>query len=480
MRRKFVTNLALLLFLNLLVKQLWIFGIDRTVQNIVGATEYGFYFSLLNFSLILNVILDIGITNYNNRNISQHSYLLTKYLSNIIVLKLILAFAYMIISLGLAIIIGYNYHQFQLLLLLIFNQFLISFALYLRSNISGLQFFSTDSLLSVLDKALMIIFCSALLWGGITGSEFKIEWFVYAQTAAYLITTSVIFLILLKHTGSIKFNFNLNYLRAIVKQTLPYALLVLIMSSYTRIDSVMLERMLDNGKEHAGIYAQAFRILDAGSMFGFLFAGLLLPMFSRMIKLKEPVQQLLQLSTLLILVPALIFTIASVFYKSQIMGILYKEHVGTSSNIYAILMLSFVAVSITYIFGTLLTANGNLCELNIIASLSLVINVLLNFVLIPKYFATGSACASLVTQTFTALAQLITALRIFRFKINYSLLFSIFGFVVIMFFISFFSVSIPYNWALKFILILFIGVIIAQFSKLISFKSIYRLIMLNE
>ena len=37
MKRKFVINLALVLFLNLLVKPFWIFGIDRTVQNVVGA-----------------------------------------------------------------------------------------------------------------------------------------------------------------------------------------------------------------------------------------------------------------------------------------------------------------------------------------------------------------------------------------------------------------------------------------------------------
>jgi len=47
MKRKFITNLALVIFLNLLVKPFWIFGIDRTVQNVVGAESYGLYFSLL-------------------------------------------------------------------------------------------------------------------------------------------------------------------------------------------------------------------------------------------------------------------------------------------------------------------------------------------------------------------------------------------------------------------------------------------------
>ena len=84
MKRKFVTNLILLIFLNVLIKPFWIFGIDIPVQNVVGAANYGFYGSLLNFSMILNILLDLGLTNYNNRNIAQHGHMLKKYLSNIV------------------------------------------------------------------------------------------------------------------------------------------------------------------------------------------------------------------------------------------------------------------------------------------------------------------------------------------------------------------------------------------------------------
>ena len=46
----------------------------------------------------------------------------------------------------------------------------------------------------------------------------------------------------------------------------------------------MLERMLPDGALQAGIYAQGFRFFESLNMFGFLVAGLLLPMFSRMLK----------------------------------------------------------------------------------------------------------------------------------------------------------------------------------------------------
>ena len=56
MQRKFLTNLGLMLFLNLLIKPVWIFAIDRNVQNVVGAMDYGFYFDLLNFSFLFNIL----------------------------------------------------------------------------------------------------------------------------------------------------------------------------------------------------------------------------------------------------------------------------------------------------------------------------------------------------------------------------------------------------------------------------------------
>ena len=43
----FYSSLGLLVLLNAIIKPLWIFAIDRQVQNVVGTENYGVYFSLL-------------------------------------------------------------------------------------------------------------------------------------------------------------------------------------------------------------------------------------------------------------------------------------------------------------------------------------------------------------------------------------------------------------------------------------------------
>ncbi|MGM0407576.1 MAG: oligosaccharide flippase family protein [Bacteroidota bacterium] len=476
MRRKFFTNLSLLLFLNLLIKPFWIFGIDRTVQNVVGAEEYGLYFSLFNFSLLLNMLLDLGITNYNNRNIAQNSQLLSKSLASIVSLKFLLAVIYSLITIIAAIIVGYEGRQFYLLLFLIFNQFVASFILYLRSNLSGLHYFKTDSILSVLDRTIMIVICGLLLWGGITSNEFKIEWFVYAQTAAYLITLMLAFAIVYKKAQFLKLKFDRTYFIAILKKSYPFALLSLLMAFYYRIDSVMLERMLPDGKEQAGIYAQGFRILDAAAMFAFLYAGLLLPMFSRMIKHKEPINQLTLFSFFLLIIPVIGITFASFFYKTELIDLMYHQHVETSASIFGILILCFIGISTSYIFGTLLTANGNLKALNILAVGGVVINIVLNLVLIPKYFALGSAIASLVTQTFIAIIQVILGKQIFHFSMNWKRIGILILFIGGVYLFSNLSIGWSFNWIYKFIAILVFAMVLAFILRLINLKGLYDLI----
>ncbi len=414
MQKKFVTNLAFLLFLNLLIKPFWILGIDRSVQNAVGAEEYGLYYALFNFSFLFNILLDLGISNFNNKNIAQNQALLNKNLSGIIFLRIILAAVYVSVSLFIGLMIGYEWNHLSLLLLLLFNQVLISFILYIRSNYSGLHLFKQDSLISVLDRFLMIGFTGYLLWFRKSTEPFKVEWFIWSQTASYILTAGIAFFFLARKAQLQKLNWNLPFMKMIMKQSYPFALLTLIMTIYFRIDGVMIERLLPDGKEKAGIYAQAFRLLDAASMIAYLFGALLYPIFSRMIKMKEQIHDLLRLSYSLLVIPAFIIGLICFLFRTEIMHLLYHEHVDLSAPAFGLMMFTFGAVSTSYIYGTLLTANGSLAILNKIAAGSLFLNVLLNFILIPKLEVMGAAIAGLVTQYISALLQAWFAYRIFK------------------------------------------------------------------
>ena len=498
MLKKFLKNIALVLFLNLLIKPFWILGIDRSVQNYVGVEDYGFYYSIFSFSFLLNILLDFGITNFNNKNIAQNNHLLRKHLSSIIVLKLLLGGVYLLLSIVCAFIIRYNSLQILLLIVLAFNQFLISFVLYLRSNLSGLHLFKVDSFISVLDRSIMIVVCAVLLWGNLP-ITFSIRWYAFAQTFAYMLTAIITLIIVFKKAKSkfLRLKWNLPFSIMIIKKSFPFAVLVLLMTFYNRIDTVMMERMLPDasdpnagmysGEMQSGIYASAYRLLDATNMIAYLFSILLLPLFAKMIKHKESVEDLVKLAFSLLFGAAIIISISSFFYSEEIMKMLYpinihetfsgySDRITQTSYVFGLLMGCFVPISTTYVFGSLLTANGNLKQLNIMAASGMTLNILLNLFLIPHFFATGSAFASFITQFTTSIIQVIIVQHIFKFKVNFRFLFSLVIFVAGVFVVGYLSRQFNYSWTINIMIMVALSGLLAMALRIISFRKMFEII----
>lgn len=412
-QKDFVFNICFLLFLNLLIKPFWILGIDVGVQNHVGAEAYGLYFAIFNFTYMFNILLDMGTTNFNNRNIARNSQLLDKHLSGIILLRLMLGVVYMLVVFAIALLVGYRGIMLTLLFWTAINQFLNTFILYLRSNISALLMFKTDSIISVLDRLLVIVMCGMLLWGHVTDKPFRIEWFVYSQTIAYTITalTALGIVIWKSHLKGLHWNKAFNLM--ILKKSLPFATLTLLMSFYYRIDSVMIERLLpkDISAMQAGIYASAFRLLDALVMIAYLFSVILLPLFSKMIKEKENLRPIVRTSFSFLYAFSVGAVAVLLSYKEPLIGLLYTDHVAASVGVFSLLLPCIIPVSFTYIFGTLLTANGSLKKLNITALIGIFVNVIINIILIPRMQARGAAIASISTQTVVSALQLVIAMK---------------------------------------------------------------------
>lgn len=471
MQKKLLSGLFWLLLLNLLIKPFWILGIEVGVQNAVGADAYGLYFGIFNLAYIFNILLDIGITNFNTRNIAQHPQLIDKHLPAILSVKLLLLVLYLVVTFTVGLLMGYTSRHFYLLALLSLNQFLNSLILFLRSNFEGLLLFKWDSVISILDRVIMIAICGALLWLP-HHPTFRIEYFVYAQTAAYLLTAATAFSVLIHKTGFRRLRFNRLFTLAILKKSAPFALLVLLMASYNRIDPLLLQKLSPQGlgDYNAGIYASAFRLLDALTMIAYLVSVALLPIYSKLTKPGGSSAELAS-TTRMVTSLMLVFSITAAVTFSQmdtvLMDLLYTEHITESASVFRILIFGIIPISMTYIFGTLLTAGGRLRQLNILAATTLVINIAVNLVAIPRWGAVGSAWASVVAQSFIAITQTIIALRIFNIRPSWPYILKILLFALIIGACN--VVPAPeVAWWLRLLIICIIAIVTAIMLKLID------------
>jgi O-antigen/teichoic acid export membrane protein len=420
-----------MVFVNLLIKPFWVFGIDRTVQNKLGVSEYGLYFAIFNFTYLFQILLDFGLQNYNNRQVAAERERINELLPSILIFKSLLFVVYLGLCVAVAYPLGYLSKPF--IWIILFNQMLLSFNIYLRSNVSAHQLFITDALLSVLDKLLMIIFCAFLIWGNLRSFQLNIFNFALAQFAAYAITFVVCLFFSLRLTQKMVFRFSMQQFIFIAKSTLPYAVIHFLMTIYYRIDGVMLERLQGaHGAMESGIYAQGYRIMESLNNIGYLLASILLPLFAFRITQKQEIKSLLKTGLSIIFCVAVSIIICLYWYRVDVMKLLYhSSDIYYSAEVFGYLLLNFFPVAVLYVIGTLLTANQDFKLMIYTLSIAVIINISLNFYLITKFGAKGAGQATLITQLFMLLSYSVYCLKIFRIHFNLKYAFQLFAFSAI-------------------------------------------------
>jgi O-antigen/teichoic acid export membrane protein len=132
-------------------------------------------------------------------------------------------------------------------------------------------------------------------------------------------------------------------------------------------------------------------------------------MFSKMLKEGKHTGELVHLSSSFLLATAVSVAGAGAFFNEEIIQLLYHDTGLRSPAILSTLLASFAFIAVSYVYGTLLTANNSLRQLNILAGMTVVLNIGLNLVLIPQFKAYGAAIASLSSQAFYALCQIAVA-----------------------------------------------------------------------
>jgi O-antigen/teichoic acid export membrane protein len=477
MRRVFVKNILFILTINLLIKSVWIFMIDRTVQNRVGHEAYGIYQALFNLGIIFQIVLDFGLNNYNTRMISQRPGRLQELFPVMLSTRLVLLLIYIFTVTVAGWTLGFRGEELLLLGGVLLIQGFNILLQYIRSNVAALQQFRTDGLLSVSDRFLMILVCGALLWHPATAAEFRIGWFVIAQIACYGLAF-VVALFVLKRIAHVplRLSFHFGDILKVIRGSLPYALLIFLMAVYTRSDMLLIERLCgDEGREQAGIYAAAFRLLDVGNIFGLIFAGVLLPMFGRMLEERGNLAPVIRVAVNIMIPLSIAVAVAAAFYGTEIMQALYPVSGAYDGLVLSWVMASFPAFCIMYIYSTLLTANGDLKLLNTLAAVAVALNITANLILIPRYQALGAAVTAFVTQSGLAICFILAAQR--KLQLPYAPKWALahIGFGVIAFVAGLACTWLPAPWIVQ---LLCFGAIVASVIFAFRFVTIKNLGML--
>ncbi len=471
--KKFAGQVTLLLLVNVVVKLIWIFFIERKVQLSVGFAAYGAYYSIFNYTLILTVINDPGLNNYLIRYLSKGESSLNE-VSAIFYIKIMLSSLYLIVTLTGAFLLGFK--DYSIVFLLILCQLGFSFLTYLRGFLKGYQLLKTDVIFSVLDKSILITAFIPLLY---LHKEFiwTIKFYAISQLCAVIISLLLCAYYLYHKKiavfikGHISFNFQ------VLKSVLPFAVFAFLVLAYNRIDTIMLEKILPNGAFEAGIYVAAYRFLDAATMLSILFASFLYPVLSKMIGYKKQVEELIENSLVFLLNISLVLAIASWFYRSQLMEMFY----GDKSNdnlalIFGVLMFCLPLVTLYYLYSTLFTANNSLKVLNVVSGFGLLLNVILNLILIPKFQAIGAAFSSAITFFIIGLTYMILYYKYLGYYFYPLIWFKILLFMVLLIALGYLISYLPIHWFVGFTCYLMVAFVIGAILRFFNVRMLRSII----
>jgi len=400
---QFFKGLSWLIILNLLVKPVWLFFIDRQVQLTLGYEEYGKYFAILNLSYVLFFLSDIGISNMLNQRVANH---LPVNVAQLLRIKTVLLLGYFIVF----CFVGRLTHisHWEILFLVIIIQIFTSLLIFCRNIVTANQYFGTDAWLSVIDKMLMIIFCGSILYTSLFG-KISLLLFLQVQAACTALAIAVSFILILKKRLIIiaeKQN-----IENIIKLVLPFALITLLMSVHYRLDGFLLERIHSNGALEAGIYASAYRLLDASNMVGYLASSFLVAFVARNLAEKQTLEDAIFNTRHLLMFCSLGVASFVFVFAPWIEEVLYHTNSSYNATVIQLCIASYPAYCLVHVYGSVLTGAAKFKQFIMVLILSVILNIILNSILIPAQGAVGCCIAALVSQYFCGAATLLVATR---------------------------------------------------------------------
>lgn len=417
MQKLFIRGLGITLLLNLLVKPATIFLVDIKMQNELGSESYGIFQTMLNFTFLFSMFLDMGMTNFMTRLIAQHPHMIQKYNNRLFTFRLFLIGVYVIWTIALFFLLNFKSEWFWVLLALIMHQINIITVNYVRAYTGGLLKFGLDAVLSVVERTVYFVLGSILIYSALV-KQVSLELFVIAFVSSSFVSLLIATFIYLKLIAFPKLKWDLDFFKAIFRQSYPYAILVILMMLTSRLDAVFIEKLHPDGTNQVSYYTQSFRLLDACWMFAVLFGSILLPVFSRLLKENNSTTNIMTTSLNILVAGGLLMFTLTVGIKELIFDLLYKEANTFSYHAWIFHAMTFIPMCFTVVFGTLLTANGSLRVLNQIAFSALVVVCILNIVLVPYLGAIGAAIATFVAQFTMGVVQYFVV----RYKMKHYLL----------------------------------------------------------
>ena len=388
------------------------FFVIFVLTNHLGVNAFGVYAYILGFISMASFVASFGLDGLLVREFLSDS----NNDSSLIGSSLFLTGITSVCSCALISYLGHSYIQDPIVLSLIYV-----YAISLIASPFNVfyVFFNAKMDLAVLS---LVRILSLILFFGIKITAILLDWglaqFVIIETINVVFMMSLSFLVFLGKKHTAKFQVCFKTVKLLFRNGLP-----LMMSSgaiviYAKVDLVIIEYFLDF--EQVGLYSAAVRLSEFWYVIPMTATTLLFPLMLTAKKISmERYYAEAKLSSEILIVICVLFSLVLFVLGPVLVQVVFPSGFESSSGVIRILALCGPFIGLGYINGRYMVAE-NLLYLSMRRNIyGVILNVLLNILLIPKYGIHGAAFSTLISVMYTGFFCLIFSRRtldIFRIQ----------------------------------------------------------------
>lgn len=387
--KKVLKNFSFLLGADLVTKTLGFISVIylARVLTVEGFGKIEFAQAIIiYFVLLVNQGLDI----WSVREIAKEQGKMKEIANNVLSIRFFLSLLAYGLLVIFVLIINKPWDIKQLILLYGLSIFTFSFTLnWFFQGIERMEFIALGQLLS------QLVYVGGIFI--IVKNSSYIFQVPLIKFASAFFSLSLLAFLFLKLNGSFKLSLDPMAWKEIFKQSLPMGFSLVVTQIYYNLDTIMLGFM--KGEKEVGWYNAAYKIVIIFIGFAGLFGNALFPALSRYYKeSREKLQNIIHLSTRVTLFFGIPIAVGVCFLSKEIVQTVYGQSYLKGNIALQILIWSIFTIYTNVPFAFLLLAAERQKDYMYAVGLGALVNLILNFVLIPTYGLLGASIATITCE----------------------------------------------------------------------------------
>jgi O-antigen/teichoic acid export membrane protein len=376
----------------------------------LGPERYGTIAFALAFTSIFGVITDLGINTLTIREVARNKNSATTFLGNLLLIKSILVIITMVSIVVAVNLTGHERIEIEVIYLISISIILSAFNGAFNSLFQAFERVEYVSIGNVLGNISMLLGAGYAISQGFGVIGFAC---IYVFSSTLGLAYALFFASRLHLTHALQIDREMIW--PMMKEALPFGITSLSGMIYTYADSIMLSSL--QGNEVVGWYSAPYRLMLMMLFIPNVINVVIFPVMSRYFTSSPSFLKLIYTKYLkFMLILSLPLGMGTTLIADKIILLIFG--VGFENSIVALKIIIWTIV-LTFIgaaFARLLESINQQRIITKISMVCMVVNVLLNILLIPKFSYIGSSFVTVFTEFL-----LVGSIIFFSYRLNYGI-----------------------------------------------------------